>query len=45
MYCADNKIEEPFVFNLSKVNAYKWKGDQLQLCDKDTVLIVLKKKK
>ncbi len=45
MYCADNKIEEPFVFNLSKVNAYQWKADQLQLCDKDTVLIVLKKKK
>jgi heat shock protein HslJ len=45
MYCAENKIEEPFVFNLSKVIAYKWKSDQLQLCDKDTVLIVLKKKK
>jgi heat shock protein HslJ len=45
MFCADNKIETPFVQHLMRVNAYVLTSKQLSFCEGKKVLLVLKKKK
>lgn len=45
MFCADNKIETPFVQHLMHVNAYVLTSKQLSFCEGKQVLLVLKKKK
>lgn len=45
MFCADNKIETPFVQHLMRVNAYVLTSKQLSFCEGKKVLLVFEKKK